>query len=165
MSRPTVRRDRPEVRLHLVGSFTSRAYGRRIRRLVARHSDWIDLHLDLSHTAVRRLLSANRYGIHAMEGEHFGLAPAEMATAGCIVWVRDGGGAVEIVGGEDRLVFHSAADAVAKISGTLGDPGDRDIGRRRFDSLLFSLPVTGSRQKNDQSHSRKDPGPEYGSNL
>ena len=61
-----------------------------------------------------------RYGIHGMREEHFGMAPAEMVRAGCIVWVPDGGGQVEIVG-DARLTYGSIEEGVAKITRTLGD--------------------------------------------
>jgi glycosyltransferase involved in cell wall biosynthesis len=53
--------------------------------------------------------------------EHFGMAPAELVRAGCLVWVHDGGGQVEIVD-DPRLVYGSVEDAVAKIVATLRDP-------------------------------------------
>jgi glycosyltransferase involved in cell wall biosynthesis len=114
-----VRRVHRDVHLHVIGSPGYRRYVRRILGRIAGHRDWITVHLDVSHDEVRRLITANRYGLHAMENEHFGMAPAEMVTGGCIVWVRDEGGQVEIVGGERRLMFRSTEDAVAKILRTM----------------------------------------------
>ena len=59
-----------------------------------------------------------------MREEHFGMAPAEMVRAGCIVWVPDAGGQVEIVA-DPRLIYGSVDDAVAKIVRTLRDPGEQ----------------------------------------
>ena len=56
-----------------------------------------------------------------MREEHFGMAPAEMARAGCIVWVPRGGGQMEIVGREPALMYESDDEAVEKISATLGE--------------------------------------------
>ena len=53
--------------------------------------------------ASARLMATHRYGIHGMREEHFGMAPAELARAGCIVWVPRGGGQMEIVGHEPAL--------------------------------------------------------------
>ena len=53
---------------------------------------------DASRDEVRALMATHRYGIHGMREEHFGMAPAELARAGCIVWVPRGGGQMEIVG-------------------------------------------------------------------
>ena len=60
-------------------------------------------------------MATHRYGIHGMREEHFGMAPAEMARAGCIVWVPRGGGQMEIVGREPVLMYDSEDDAVEKI--------------------------------------------------
>ncbi len=110
-----VRRVHPEAHLHLVGSPGRTGYSRRILARAAAHPDWITQHLDVPHDEVRRIISSNRYGLHCMENEHFGMAPAEMVTGGCIVWVRDRGGQVEIVGGDPRLMFNSTEEAVARI--------------------------------------------------
>lgn len=80
-----VRRVHQDAHLHVVGSPGHPRYYRRILRRIARHGDWITLHLDVSHDDVRRLITGNRYGLHGMEGEHFGMAPAEIATGGCVV--------------------------------------------------------------------------------
>jgi glycosyltransferase involved in cell wall biosynthesis len=120
-----VRRVHLDVELHIVGSPDNRSYFRQIVRKIADHRDWITLHADLSYDEVRKIIGANRYGIHAMENEHFGMAPAEMATGGCIVWVRDDGGQVEIVNGEPTLIFHSPQDAVHKILQTMEDANEQ----------------------------------------
>ena len=50
------------------------------------------------------------------------MAAAELARAGCIVWVPRGGGQVEIVDREPALMYDTDAEAVEKIVRTLGDP-------------------------------------------
>ena len=66
-------------------------------------------------------MASHRYGIHGMREEHFGMAPAELARAGAIVWVPRGGGQMEIVGHEPALMYDSDDDAVAKIVRTLAN--------------------------------------------
>jgi hypothetical protein len=95
----------PSVRLHLVGTNDDARYYRRIVERIRAAGDWVQLHENLSrragHARRRRALR-----IHGMREEHFGMAPAEMVRAGCIVWVPDGGGQVEIVG-DARLTYGS----------------------------------------------------------
>jgi glycosyltransferase involved in cell wall biosynthesis len=64
-----------------------------------------------------------RYGIHGMLDEHFGMAPAELAAAGCIVFVPNDGGQVEIVDddpswftgrGRRRRIYHEHPGRSAK---------------------------------------------------
>ncbi|BCS30966.1 hypothetical protein TBR22_A01670 [Luteitalea sp. TBR-22] len=121
-----VRRVHPDVHLHVVGNPTSGAYFERIMARIRERADWITLHLDMPHRDLKRLIAENRYGLHAMENEHFGMAPAEMATAGCIVWVRDDGGQTEIVGGDPRLIYHSVEEGVSKILAVMDDEAAQD---------------------------------------
>lgn len=120
-----VRRRVPNVHLHLVGGRGPRRYYRRITRLARLHRTWIQLHENLSRPDLVHLVASHRYGIHAMREEHFGIAPAEMVRAGCIVFVPDGGGQVEIVGAEPQLRYGTNDDAVAKIVSVLTDPGEQ----------------------------------------
>jgi glycosyltransferase involved in cell wall biosynthesis len=117
-----VRRRAPDIRLHLIGTPGPRGYTRRIRRRALQHRTWITLHEDLPRADLIHLVARQRYGIHGMRDEHFGIAPAEMLRAGCIVWVPRGGGQVEIVGGDERFLYDGIDDAVARIVQTLEDP-------------------------------------------
>lgn len=112
------------TRLHVVGTSDNDRYYRTIVRRLRAAGDWVQLHENLSRAELLALIGRVRYGIHGMREEHFGMAPAEMVRAGCIVWVPDGGGQVEIVG-DKRLTYGSIEDAVAKIAGTLRDPEEQ----------------------------------------
>jgi glycosyltransferase involved in cell wall biosynthesis len=114
-----VRRHVPEVTLHIVGTPDHKQYARRIAQR-AREAGFT-IHHDLSRPALADLVSRQRYGIHGMLEEHFGMAPAELVRAGCLTWVHDAGGQVEIVD-DPRLVYGSVEDAVGKIVATLRDP-------------------------------------------
>jgi glycosyltransferase involved in cell wall biosynthesis len=127
-----VRRVHPEVELHVVGSPDQAAYGRRVRALVAAHGGWVFLHENLPRPALTDLLSRQRWGIHAMPDEHFGIAVAEMVRAGCIPFVPTTGGPREIVGDEPALLFDSPADAVRRITAVLGDERLQAELRRRL---------------------------------
>jgi glycosyltransferase involved in cell wall biosynthesis len=121
-----VRETAPDVRLHIVGTFDAHPlYGRRIRRQVCAHAGWITLHENLSRAELLRLMVGQRYGIHAMRQEHFGIATAEMVSAGAIVFVPADGGQIEIVGGDDRLLYRTRDEAVTKIRRVLSDPAEQ----------------------------------------
>jgi glycosyltransferase involved in cell wall biosynthesis len=113
------------LRLRIVGHEDDRRYAARVRRAAATQGDWISFHIDLSRDELVRLLARQRYGIHGMVGEHFGIAPAEMLRAGCIPFVPGDGGTEEIVGGDERLIYRSPDDAVEKIDRVLRDAGLR----------------------------------------
>ena len=72
-------------------------------------------------------MAQHRYGIHTMENEHFGIGVAEMVRAGCIPFVHDSGGPVEIVGGRSELRFRDAPEGAAAMAVAMrdGDLPDR----------------------------------------
>lgn len=110
-----------DVRFHLVGHIDDPTYVRRLYRAAQAHAGWLSFHHDLPRDDMAALIARNRYGIHGMVGEHFGIAPAELQKAGCITFVADDGGPVEIVGRDERLIYKSVDDAVEKIHLVLSD--------------------------------------------
>jgi len=89
-------------------------------------------------------MARHRYAIHGMVDEHFGMAVAEMARAGCIVFAHDSGGQREITA-DPRLLYADDDDAVAKIEAVLADEaGQPQIGAAlrergsRFSSERFA---------------------------
>ena len=119
-----VRATTPGLRLTIVGTSDrhSARYFASLQLLARSLGDWITFRQDVSRDELRELMGAHRYGIHGMREEHFGMAPAEMARSGVIVWVPNGGGQMEIVGYEPALMYASEDDAAAKISAVLADP-------------------------------------------
>lgn len=135
-----VRARHPEVRFHLISPAAADAtYRYEMRARLAAAGDWATLHEDLSRSALCRLVSRCRYGIHAMDGEPFGIAVGEMVLAGCIVWVRREGGPCEIVGGDPRLLWDTPAEACDKIHHVLGNPAIENDLRARLAARIPAL--------------------------
>ncbi|MDP2319367.1 MAG: glycosyltransferase [Acidobacteriota bacterium] len=137
-----VRVHAPDLRLTIVGTsdrHTAR-YFRTLQSLARSLGDWIRFRQDISRDELRNLMASHRYGLHGMREEHFGMAPAEMARAGVVVWVSNGGGQTEIVGDEPALTFEDEDEAVRKISAVLIDPAEQERLRRRLveRAALFS---------------------------
>ena len=99
-----------------------REYRRTLRDLVRANGDWVQFHEDLPREQLLDLMGRMRYGIHANHDEHFGIAPAELMASGCIVFVHDSGGQVEIVGGDRRLCYASDEEAAGKILRVMDSP-------------------------------------------
>lgn len=116
-----VRREWPGLQLHICGSSARAEYLELVEQRAKEHGPWVQIHLDLSRKDLIALLSKCRYGIHASIDEHFGVAVAEMARAGCIPFVHSSGGQVEIVDHDPRLCYTTAEDAGAKILAVLRD--------------------------------------------
>jgi len=103
-----------DINLHIVaGGAYDPAYRKHII-FMAKKLPWVKIHEDMSREKLNKLTVCCRYGIHAMHGEHFGIAVAEMLLAGCIPFVFNTGGPVEIVGNSDELMFGSKDEAIAK---------------------------------------------------
>jgi glycosyltransferase involved in cell wall biosynthesis len=111
-----------DLHLHLVGADDVPRYAASIRKLARARSGWITVHGELPRAALCALVAQQRYGIHGMAAEHFGMAVAEMVAGGCIAFVPDDGGQREIVGNDPRLQFGSAAEGAEKIVRVLADP-------------------------------------------
>jgi glycosyltransferase involved in cell wall biosynthesis len=115
-----VKRQEPDVTLTIVGTYDEntqryfeslQALGRELDSTGA----LVQFRFNVPRPELRQLFAAHRYGIHGMRNEHFGMAPAEMAHAGMIVWVPNGGGQTEIVGDAADLAYTNDDDAVEKI--------------------------------------------------
>ena len=104
-----------DARLLIVGSAVDHEYTSRILRVAANHGEWIDFREDLSRDELNRLMGQSRYGIQAMENEHFGMATAEMTRAGMLVFAHDSGGSPEVLNNEGALLWSSEGEAVRKI--------------------------------------------------
>ncbi len=129
-----VRERGPAVTLAIVGTWDrhARRYRDRLVNQARSLGSWIEFRHHVSRDELRALMATHRYGIHGMREEHFGMAPAELARAGCIVWVPRGGGQMEAVGHEPALMYESDDDAVAKIVRTLTDPAEQERLRERL---------------------------------
>ena len=102
------------INLHIIGQPHNHDYGKQIKQLVEKNNQWIDMEEGVSRKRLVQLLSQNKFGIHGMKNEHFGIAVAEMVKAGMIVFVPNDGGQVEIVN-HDTLTYDNMTDAVNKI--------------------------------------------------
>jgi len=120
-----VRRRGHDIHLHILGGVDDSPFGVRVKNLAGQNRDWVYLEGWAVGEAKKELLASHRYGIHARENEPFGIAVGEMVNAGCIVFVPNGGGQVEIVNHPD-LVFRDDADAVEKIDAVLKSESEQE---------------------------------------
>jgi glycosyltransferase involved in cell wall biosynthesis len=144
-----VRRRGADVDLHLAVSAPDPAYARQVEQLVRARAGWVRLHRDLPRVELMELIARLRYGIHARQDEHFGIAPAEIASSGAIVFVHDSGGQVEVAS-DRRLRFASESEATEKILAVLRDEVSQEelrglLGERAavFSSVRFVAEIRG----------------------
>jgi len=110
-----------DVHLHIFGRSDDPAYAARLEALAAERSPWVRLEGSIFGPEKMAFLARHKYGISGCRHEAFGVAVAEMVKAGCVVWVPDGGGQVEIVD-HPELIYPDDAQAAARIIAVLGDP-------------------------------------------
>ena len=129
-----------KIHLHIVGEPENRRYYERILQGAQENASWIILEGDVSREELVRLVSMHRYGIHGMVEEHFGIAVAELVRGGCLVFVPRGGGQVEILEGDERLLYGTAEEAAEKIIRVMSDPDLQRVLRTQLASKeeLFS---------------------------
>ncbi len=110
-----IRRRGHNVHLHIVGEIDDPQYKRTLQRIYLKHREWIFLEGRLFGERKRELIAKHRFGINGREIEPFGIAVAEMVKAGCIVFLPNGGGQLEIVN-HPGLIYENVEDAVEKIA-------------------------------------------------
>jgi len=111
-----VRQQGHDVYLHIVGRGQPK-YVEHLQNLIT-GMDFITIHSNLSRKELEGLIVQQRFGIHAYEHEHFGIAPAELQRLGCIVFVHDSGGQREIARCAEQQ-YKDVDDAVSKIVAVL----------------------------------------------
>jgi glycosyltransferase involved in cell wall biosynthesis len=102
-----------DVHLHVVGEWRNEGYKRRIMHMVE-HEPWVQFEGTVPQSSLLALMQKHKYGIHAMPNEHFGIGVAQMVLSGCLTFVPNDGGQVEIVQ-DKRLIYQDEADAIQKI--------------------------------------------------
>ncbi len=128
-----VRRRGHDLALTLIGHRDDAKYERRLQQLAATRP-WFRLRLNVTRDELKAAVASHRYGIHTMENEHFGLGPAEIVRAGCLLFAHNSGGPVEIVGGESRLLFDDVTEAADKIERVLANVALETELRRRLEA-------------------------------
>jgi len=132
-----------DVHIHVIGPPYDEEYYAEVASTAATRP-YVELEGELPRSELVEMICSHRYGIHGKEHEHFGMAVAEIAAGSAIPFVPSTGGQCAIVGGDDRLLYDSPADAVEKIDRVLSSPPlqrklrmdgreiERTFGRDRF---------------------------------
>lgn len=110
-----------DIHLHVIGPIWDKTYAAKILHLCKTNQEWLFFEGMLSKSELDNFIKRHKFAIHGMKDEHFGIAVAEMAKAGSIVFVPDGGGQREIVDFDYRVIYLNEQDAVEKIIRVLDD--------------------------------------------
>jgi glycosyltransferase involved in cell wall biosynthesis len=120
-----------DVHVHILGTSGNQAYIRSMESLCRDLGPWAVMEGLVEGKDKCAMIARHKYGLSGRAFEPFGIAVAEMAKAGCLVWVPRGGGQAEIVG-LPELIFANDDDAVGKIVRMLAEAGLQEDARRRL---------------------------------
>jgi glycosyltransferase involved in cell wall biosynthesis len=107
-----------DVHLHILGRSNNTRYAEYLKKLFEINCDWVFTEGPMFGHRKLRFIAQHKFGISGCVNEAFGIAVAEMVKAGCIPWVPNGGGQVEIVN-HPSLIYDDIDDAVNKIERVL----------------------------------------------
>jgi glycosyltransferase involved in cell wall biosynthesis len=124
---------------HVVGSAPPgyREYVARVRR-AASDRPYLTVETDVDRDRVLDLLGRYRYGLNAKPREHFGMAVAEFVAAGMLPFAPDEGGQVDVLAGDERLLFDGPSEAVDRIASAVDADLRPSLPRDRFGSERFA---------------------------
>lgn len=126
---------------HIVGDHNGTEYWQRVSNAIEQRP-YISYEGAIERNQLIELLENHKFGLHGRRYEHFGMAVAEMVTAGMVPFIPDSGGQVEIVGGEDRVTFSSPREAIEKIDRILSGSIDPTELRTSFQDPATAFSVT-----------------------
>ena len=110
----SVRRRGHNLELTLIGHSEGPDFLAQLKSMAASRP-WFRILENVGREQLLAEMSHHRYGIHPMLEEHFGIAPAELQRSGCLAFVHNSGGQVEIVGHDQRLLFQDVDDGARKM--------------------------------------------------
>jgi glycosyltransferase involved in cell wall biosynthesis len=101
----------------------------------------VALETDVDRDRVLDLLGRYRYGLNMKRTEHFGMAVAEYVAAGMLPFAPDDGGQVDVLAGDDRLLFPDADGAIQRIADAVDADRRPFLPRDRFDRDRFATEI------------------------
>ena len=106
--------------LYIVGPAYRKEYADYIFAL-AKERAWVHVEGLANRKKLAELLSLSTYGINCTKDEQFGISLVEMIYAGCLPFVYNGGGQLEVVNNNEHLYFSSTEEAAQKIARVYND--------------------------------------------
>ena len=116
-----IRRSFPDVKLYIVG-LGSGSYRDFVVDLALKRASFVKVVEGLPRQELAALMGKCKFAIHCAHGEHFGMAPAEMAASGCVTFVHASGGQVETIDHNPQLIFSDQDDAYRKFTAVANNP-------------------------------------------
>ena len=120
------------MKLRIVGDGNN-PYAELTKAEARKYPEFVTLEGRLNREKISELISRTKYGLHMRDYEGFGIAIAELAYAGCLIFAPgQGGGQVEVLNRDPNLLYNGIDDAVAKIDRILKDSALREKVRKEM---------------------------------
>lgn len=126
-----VREKGHSVHLHIIGKASDKQYLKKIRDITDKNKDWIFLEGSVDEDSKKTFITSHKFAIHGKKNEPFGISVAEMVKGGCLVWVPNKGGQVEIVN-HPHLIYDDIEEGVNKIEKVLKSYDLQDTMRKHL---------------------------------
>ncbi len=110
----------PAAEFVVAGAADDPAYLAQVQTCLAASGAPIDLRINLSRDEIDRLLRGSRFFVNPRPYEHFGIVTLEALQAGCLPFVHQSGGSVEIIP-FDELQFRTPDDFAQKAGRVIED--------------------------------------------
>jgi glycosyltransferase involved in cell wall biosynthesis len=127
-----------DVDYHVLGPFHSHlslpfsaTYAERVAD-AARTLEFVHLEGAVTRERLTELVATSKYGLHGMEGEHFGIGVAELVAGGTVPFVPRDGGARRIVGDCEDVLYDSSTEAIEAMDRLVGNDERAERIRRTF---------------------------------
>jgi len=114
-----------------------REYVNQVTQAAANRS-FLTVETDVSRERLTDLLGQYRYGLNMKPREHFGMAVAEYVAAGMLPFAPASGGQVDVLGGDERLLFEGVEGATDRLVTAVETDLQPFLSRDRFGSQRFA---------------------------
>lgn len=141
-----VRKNDGNIHLHIIGQANEKGYAKMIKELCRENKQWCFWDGPMFGSQKNDFIAKHKFGISGRQNEPFGIAVAEMACSGAIVFAPNGGGQVEILV-DKNLTYKSIEDAVVKINKILYDKSFQEEARGRLSSQISKFSVENFRSR------------------
>jgi glycosyltransferase involved in cell wall biosynthesis len=132
----------PEATFVLIGRLSHSSVSDLIRTRAQELQLPLTVHIDATEEVKEEVLGSSRFYLHAKQFEHFGIALVEALALGCIPFVHNSGGQVEIVTPE-ILRYTSGDELPEKVAQLCSSASARQEIYRNLSAKLASLQPNG----------------------
>jgi glycosyltransferase involved in cell wall biosynthesis len=130
----------PEAEFMIIGRIGRSAYYKYLNKYIKQAQVPVQIRTDIDKTELKTFLQESKFYIATKRYEHYGIATLEAAGSGCLTFVHDTGGQIEIISSA-LLRYQTDDDLLNKIQCLLTDSAIRNkiLEEMKINIRLFTL--------------------------